>query len=519
MRIAAKTRFLLLVGAALLTIAIPARADKPAREHGRIEADTLERRAGKLAAQGLYVEAAEAYLALERDFERVYDPAGMCSVLERAAACLSLANLKGRAIEVRERLLEYYPDCDLAAQAVLSLGRDYEELAVFDKAAERYVEFATTNPYSPRAPGVTLQAIALFLGAGDHTAAQLVVPIYEKLLRRMSQHDAAAFVFDALEMLVETGDLEFIRNQYGRFLRRYERVAAPDTVVLAHVRVADTWLQDERPNLKRAQRHFRKALRIFEGVELAGVTDPARRARLLDAASRARYELALVAARRLDALSAPPFTLRRRLPPGVRKWWASAERPPGADDAEIQLRYWLEHVFEPWNEAKLLLLDEVGRRFDRVTELGVPRWSVRARARIADARMRFATALRAAEPPAPVAADPRLERVFRLAVGARVEPLVAGAIEAYAECHETAIALRVFGAESRHCAGRLTELRPNRPEQAEEMVPSAEIDAWHLSAPGPILEQPYEQPPRPLFLILTPREIDTLDPLNGLELP
>ena len=200
MRIAATTRLLLLCAAMALMAATPARADRPAREPGRIEATTLERRADKLAAQGLYVEAAEAYLALERDFERVYDPAGMCAVLERAATCLSLANLKGRAIEVRERLLELYPDCDLAAQAVLSLGRDYQDLAVFDKAAERYVEFATMNPYSARAPGVTLEAIALFLGAGDHTAAQLVVPIYEKLLRQMSQHDAAAFVFDALEI-------------------------------------------------------------------------------------------------------------------------------------------------------------------------------------------------------------------------------------------------------------------------------------------------------------------------------
>ena len=139
---------------------------------------------------------------------------------------------------------------------------------------ERYVEFATMNPYSARAPGVTLEAIALFLGAGDHTAAQLVVPIYEKLLRQMSQHDAAAFVFDALEMLAETGDLDFIRSQYGRFLRRYERVAAPDTVILAHVRVADTWLRDERPNSQQAQRHYRKAVRIFEGVKLEQMTDP-----------------------------------------------------------------------------------------------------------------------------------------------------------------------------------------------------------------------------------------------------
>lgn len=518
MRFAATTG-LPLVTVAMLIVAAPAHADKPTREPGRIEADTLERRADKLAAQGLFVEAAEAYLTLERDFEPVYDPEAMCGVLERAAACLSLANLKGRAIEVRERLLDRYPGCDLAAQAVLSLGRDYEELAVFDEAARRYVEFATMNPYSPQAPGVTLEAIALFLGAGEHTAAQLVVPIYEKLLRRMSQHDAAAFVFDALEMLVETGDLDFVRSQYGRFLRRYERVAAPDTVVLAHVRVADTWLLDERPNPAEAQRHFRKAVRIFDGVEIERVTDPVRRERLLDAAARARYELAMVAARRLDALSTPPFTLRPRLYRGMRRWWSAEERPPGADDAEIQLRYWLEHVFEPWHEAKQLLLGEAVRRFEGVIELGVPSWSVRARARIADARLRFATVLRAAEPPAKVAADPRLERIFRVSVGARVEPLVAGAIEAYTACHESAIALRAFGGESRHCERRLTELRPARSERTEEIVPSAEIDSWHLSAPGPVLEHPDDARPRPLFLILAPREIDTLDPLNGLELP
>jgi len=510
---------LLLATAATLTVAAPLRADKPTTEPGRIEADTLERRADQLAARGLYVEAAEAYLALERDFENVYDPAGMCGVLERAAACLSLAKLKGRAIEARERLLESYPRCELAAQAALALGRDYEELAIFDKAAEHYVEFAAMRPYSPEAPGVTLKAIALFLGADDHVRAQLVVPLYEKLLRQMSQRDAAAFVFDALEMLVETGDLDFIRIHYRRFLRRYERVASPDSVVLAHVRVADAWLQEDRPNRAQAQRHYRKAVRIFEGVVLDKLVDPVRRSRLLDAAARARYELALVAARRLDALSAPKLVLRRRLPAGARKWWAAQQRPGEADEVEIQLRYWVEHVFEPWHEAKQLLLDETVRRLTGVIEIGAPDWTVKAEARIADARLRFARALEAAQPPAKVVADPRLERIFRVTVGARIEPLQKDATAGFERCLETAIELRAFGAESRHCEQRLTELRPAEPRATEEIAPSAELDTPFLAAPGPILEHPQQAAPRPLFLILTPKEIDTLDPLSGLELP
>jgi len=510
-----------LLAAALAVAAIPspAWADKPTAEPGRIEAETLERRADKLAAGGLYVEAAEAYLALERDFERVYDETAICGVLERAASCLSLAKLVGRAIEVRERLLEHYPRCELAAQAVLALGRDYESLAMFDKAAERYVEFAAMRHYSPQAPGVTLRAIALYLGADDHESAQLVVLLYEKLLRQMSQHDAAAFVFDALEMLVETGDLDFIRIHYRRFLRRYERVASPDSVVLAHVRVADAWLAEEQPNREAAQRHYRKAVRIFEGVELDEVLDPTRRARLLDGAARARYQLALTAARRLDALSAPRLKLEKRARPAVRKWWDAQERPVEASDAEIQLRYWLEHVLEPWHEAKQLLLDEAVRRFEGVIAIGAPGWTVRAEARIADARLGFARVLERAEPPLRIAADPRLERIFRVTVGGRAEPLERQATAGYQRCLETAIELRAFGAESRHCEQRLAELAPSAPESTEEITPAAELDAPALAAPGPVLEHPAEKPPPPLLLLVAPRSIETLDPLGGLELP
>jgi tetratricopeptide (TPR) repeat protein len=518
MKLAITARIPLLAVAALLGTASPVAADRPVREPQRVEAETLERQADKLALQARYVAAAEAYLTLERDFESVYDPRSMCGLLERAASCLSMANLKGRAIEVRERLLTNYPGCDQAARAVLSLGRDYEDLALFETAAERYVEFASLSPYSPEAPGVTLEAIALFLGAGDHVRAQLVVPLYEKLLRRMSQHDAAAFVFDALEMLVETGDLDFIRSQYLRFLRRYERVAASDSVVLAHVRVADTWLRGERPDPQKAQRHFRKAVRIFNGVRLDDVIDPARRSRLLDAAARARYELALTAARRLHALGAPRFEPRSHPPASVRKWWAGREHRAQADAVEIQLRYWLEHVFEPWHEAKRLLLDESVRRFEEVIELGVPDWTVRAEAGIADARSTLARTLLLSEPPLRVIADPRLERIFRVSLGAKVEPLQEGALEAYDRCVRAAIEGRAFSADSRHCEQRLNELRPTRSDHADEILPSADIDAWHLSAPGPILEHPDDEVSAPLLLMVTPRTIDTLDPLGGLEL-
>jgi len=519
MRATGTTLPALLAALLALAVAAPARADRRAPEPGRIEADTLERRADKLAVQGLHVEAAEVYLTLERDFEQVYDPQTMCSLLERAAACLSLANLKGRAIEVRERLLETFPRCELAAQVVLSLGRDYEELTLYEQAAERYVEFASMSPYSPEAPAVTLAAIALFLGAGDHVRAQLVVPLYEKLLRRMTQREAAEFVFAALEMLVETGDTDFIRSRYDLFLRRYERVASPELVVLAHVRVADTWLADERPSPKQAQHHYRKAARIFEGVALEQVVDPSRRARLLDAAARARFELALAAARRLDALGPPRLALRPRPTVAMRRWWAAGERPREAGAVEIQLRWWLDHVFEPWHEAKRLLLDEAVRRFEAVIAIGDPSWSVRAAAQIADARLSLARALERAEPPVEVAADQRLGRVFSVAVGARVEPLLAAAARGYESCVAAAIDNLVFGEESRHCEQRLAELRPEGPEREDEIVPEMQAEPWRLSAPGPILEQPPDEAPPPLLLIVPPKTIDTLDPLGGLELP
>lgn len=509
----------LLLAAAVLSAPRPGRASKPSAESGRAEAELLMRRAGKLAEQGLFVEAAEAYLAIERDFERACDPRTVCRVLDLAGANLDAANLVGRAIEVRERLLEHFPRCELAASAVLRLARDYEELALYDRAAERYVEFASMSPYSPEAPGAALKAIALFVGAEDPVRAQLVLPLYEKLIRKVTQHEAAAAVFDALELLVETGDLDFVRSHYSRFLERYERVAAPDSVVLAHVRVADTWLQDERPNAREAQRHYRTAARIFAGVALDKVADPSRRSRLLDAAARARYEIALVAARRLDALGPPRLTLRPRLRAEIRKWWASEERPLEADDVEIQLRYWLAHVFEPWHEAKRLLLDEAVRRLEAVSEIGVPGWVVRAEARIADARLSFARALMAAEPPAEVAADSRLERIFRVAAGARTEPLMTAAVAAYGRCLAIAIEQRAFGAESRHCEQRLAELRPTAPERDDEIGPRVDLDSPSLNAPGPILVHPDEEAPAPLLLIVTPTTIDTLDPLGGLELP
>lgn len=501
-----------------LSIAAPAIADKFELDARRLEADALLRRAADLAERDLYLEAAEIYLAVERDFDDFIDAASLCQVLENAAFSLSEANLIGRAIETRERLLEQYPSCELAMGALYRTARDYEMLAMFTEAAERLVEYAVRSPHAPDAPGAVLEALVLFLGVGDDVSAQLCLPLYEKLIRKVSQHDAATAVFDALELLVEVGDIDFVRSQYGRFIKRYNRVAPTDVVILAHVRLADAWLAGTSPNSVKALRHYRKAVLVHEAKVRDGNGDRAMRKPLLEAVAKAKYQIAMVAFRRLTALRPPVLVLRGRLTSAIGKWWADQERQPEVEPEEVEIRYWLAHVFDPWYRAKQVLADKAIRQFEGVVRLGGGELEIAALARMADARIELAEAMEQAELQVSLKAESRVVRIFRSAVGERVESLIRAAVVDLDHCLERAIDSRTFGTDTRHCEQSLAELRPGDHPLLAEIKPTIEIDALRPVAPGPILEsQPADSGKQLILLTVGPKTINTLDPLGGLE--
>ena len=101
-------------------------------------------------------------------------------VYYNAAVVFERAKLLGSAIQAREMLLKVKPDSTLAKKAIYQIGRNYQDIAAYEQAADNYEQFAEKFPGEKEAPMALNSASFFRRGLGDNDKAIKDVALFVK---------------------------------------------------------------------------------------------------------------------------------------------------------------------------------------------------------------------------------------------------------------------------------------------------------------------------------------------------
>ncbi len=365
----------------------------------KVQCDVERSRALRLVEQAdrggddaveLFEKGARAYFAIWEKFGAAparRGEAAQCDrldeIVENAARAFTAAHLVASAIRARAVLLDpqfHLDRTELAKDARLAIGRNWQAIAVYDQAADFYERYAKDEPHRKVCMGgaacaadrALSDAIALRLGLGQEEQAVADVARYQADYGGANAIDAAQIALAMGVHDADEGDWQGARKALAVAMPGIER-APLDLRVQAHATYARA-LSHLQPAQAGAEYARVRAL-WGDGASVATSLDAVykdasaedrahRLGKSLDAVGEAMF-FAAEADRhaKVDALPIPPY-----------------QGPRSKDD----IRRFMDATMMPWAHRKQAAIEGVDREYQRITELRPvppPRWVIAAASR------------------------------------------------------------------------------------------------------------------------------------------
>lgn len=374
-----------------------------------LRCDVLRLEAEALARAGDHTHAAPRYVAIARDHVAC---GRRDEMLWNAAIEYEAAHLVGRAIQVRQALVEGFPASPLAHRAIYLLGASYHALAIYASAADWYERFAREHPEADestctdteRAAGTCAiahlaleNAVFFRVGLGDTERAIADATLYEQSYRRGRPRETADVVFSLGAIYERARDWAGVVTYDRAFLRDYGRVARADQVLQANVRIARAQLALDRAD--QAEPYLRAALSawVHGGAEAIAATPGTDAEHALwlaharEAVSEAEYDLAEERFAAFTAIHFPRYAGQRTLSSVMR--WSSRE-------------------LGPWLTRRFAALHDAEQAYDQIAALGVPEWEIAAATRVGEMYRRIVDDVRSAPVPEEIEDDDELYGIY-----------------------------------------------------------------------------------------------------------
>jgi TolA-binding protein len=493
-----------------------------------LKVGVLRKKAESLTQRGRFKESAEIYLTIFREYKGVYDDRGMCEVLFNTAINMESARLVMSAIKVRQRMIELYPNCEHSKKAAFYIGQNYHALQSFKQAADHYRAFATKYSGEEEAPEALGNAVTFYIGLGETDEALKTVSIYEKQYAARRPVETASVIFGTGYIYINEENWEKVRKHYENYLKKYGKAKLLDEQVMANVFIGDTYWNAKNRDQAKAVKAYLKGIQLFEKEGLDKVPEPGRKAAMLIAVAKAKYQIAETKYFEFKKIGFPDFTVQRKVPDKIEKWWRTKQGPAELEkldkwqkdrrrlarwgywdesksvkdqikdvkkeelkeDANKQFEYWLEHEFKPWYEKKGETLKVANEAFGLITKLPItiPEWEMAAAARAGDMQYEFMQSLYDAPVPPAFKDDQELLDIYRQSMDEKAEPYREGAVGGFKHCLEVSTKLRWFNENSLRCERELNKLEPRQYPLSEEIrvMPKSELTFW--TAPEAVLE-------------------------------
>jgi hypothetical protein len=472
-----------------------------------------------------FERCADVFVELYNEFESD-DRAAL--LLFNAAECSESGGMVGQAVQLRIALLERHRESELAAGTLLALAGSYASIAYYEKAAERYEQYAGSHAKNAETPDALQNAYLFRVGLGQTEAALQDLDDYERLYAR-KDGDKAARIFwsrrDLLESATQQREhaLAYL-DHHGHADRDRSLVAEAviaqidwrrsctepllfDSCISVERNGRRKWLRGisapdqakvARVRAEQADKPYKPPKRCG-GPGLAIVTVHARKQKLA-ADAQARFGRILSAIRKGNPIEIPEHEVERKRE--FADAWAMAMvyqadvlyeeflRLELPDDLELfidrdlrdtsvlaQARLYKAQLGRYEDSAKALSMflgqkqdlgGEAMNRYLAVKTTGSPKWQMAAAARMGMLSDSIADQLEHAKIPRSL----RSEREIRMHcdhLAIQAEPFREQAIAAWSYCVEKSTVYQFFDESSRLCEARLAELDPWRYPATNEL--------------------------------------------------
>ena len=443
--------------------------------------------------------AAAQYVRIFRRHQECAEEANfaMDEVLYNAAIHFEAARLLGRAIQVRNVLIDRFPESEYAKRAIYLVGANYHALAFYEQAASYYERFARAYPQedgsdcsdSDRENGTcavaheALQNAVFFrMGLGDTEAAVNDARLFERNYKRSRPRETAQVMFSIGTIYERANDNHNLVRHMSRFLRDYRRTGLPNHLLRADALMGRAFWASEDTRL--ATRHFELAVRRWRNVpdQINGLDDVSDADKIkylkeaLDATAESYFHLSEVEYQEFRAVFFPRYRGGRSLD---------------------RVNRWAANEFMEWIQEKQTKLREAEEAYNRIAALSVtvregvppltsPPWLIAAAARIGQMYISIIDAVQRAPIPEEIENDPELFDIYVGAFDEPLEPVRAQAVEKFEFCLRTATNVRWFNEYSRICETELNRLDPRQYPVAAELRGSASYVRGSIGRPGPV---------------------------------
>lgn len=443
--------------------------------------------------------AAATYVRIFRRHQACAEEDGfaMDEVLYNAAIHFEAARLLGRAIQVRNVLIDRYPDSEFAKRAIYLVGANFHALAFYEQAATYYERFASRFPGedgsdcsdADREAGTcaiaheALQNAVFFrIGLGDTDKAREDARLFERSYRRRLPRETSEVIYSIGTIYERAESWRELHRHFNSFTRQYRRDALPHQMLRAHVLIGRAaWEQDDK---RAAGRAFRTAVGLWERAPSAingldNVDDAAKIGYLkeaLDSAAEAMFYLAEEKYAEFRAINFPRYRGGRNL---------------------ARVNAWAQSEFMEWIQAKQAALQAAEAEYNKIAAAQVtvregvppltsPPWLIAAAARIGQMYISIIDAVQRAPIPEEIENDPELFDIYVGAFDEPLEPVRTQAVEKFEFCLTTATNVRWFNEYSRICETELNRLDPRRYPVADELRGRADYIRGSIGRPGPV---------------------------------
>ncbi len=456
-----------------------------------IRAVGMRKAAQQLEKEGKYVECGRAYTEIYNDSP---DAEKMDEVLYNAGVCFEDGKSIGLAIRSYAILNKKFPKSRMAQKALVRMGTAYGSIASYQKAAEKFEEYARRFPGEDDAADALNNAVTYRKGIGQHKEAIDDIEGFLKKYRKKMKEKSAAAMFGLAGIYESKGDKDMVVKVYKRYLKEIGKSGGADRMLIANARIGEIlWngscksgaVDGACIRMKRERATRKRRRRRRKGLDLPTQCGPESKIKLtvLDRdrrkvkEARKYFSSALTLAKKGAVKNAPKDRQAAAI------YWMAASKfymngvgyekflaldfpkklafPPNnpKKTAESKKR------FAKWLQDKSALMKSVQAEYLSIKDItgGGASWAVASAARVGQLSQNFSDELFTAEIPKVVRTGPYAEDgvdAYCDQLTTEAAPLEDASIKAYSFCLNLSTKLNWFNDWSRMCEKELGQIRP-----------------------------------------------------------
>lgn len=427
-----------------------------------------------------YLEIANRYLdSDDRD-----------KILYQAGIMFTRARSVGAAINVFGELMRSFPYSPLAAKALASRARLFEDIAMYDRAAELLEQYASRYAGEKDAYAAMSDAVFFRRGIGDDEKAIEDTKIFIKMFGARRPDDAANAAFSMTAIYEKRRDADAVVKWLREYIRTWGARGGEDRLVIAYGKLGQALWERSCP----AQTIDGACVRVARASPAV--------ARCADAAPTTTAKFTSVVRDpqlRKDALVAFSGAIKAFEKAGgktggdeasARYYYAAAKLSAVDDDLDglFDASVPTDKKFAAWVDEQVARRQKLVERYEQIFEAKDAATSIAAASRIARLEESFAEALTSS--PLPGALKTGKERDRRIKAHCdELESIAApfrhAALMAHATCLARSTELGWFDDASRSCERGAMRLAPEEFPPLRERVTAASFAATIVTSEPP----------------------------------